>query len=512
MGALTIEFNDAFSRGLGLLENTEKNVLLTGRAGTGKSTLLNHFRRHTKKKVAVLAPTGVAAVNVEGQTIHSFFGFRPDVTLNKIKRVGGRGGEVYRELDAIVIDEISMVRADLLDCVDRFLRINVANKPFGGVQMAFIGDPYQLPPVTNRSDEAVLANKYKSPYFFDASSFDAAAFEMVELEKVYRQQDGNFIGLLNAIRNNAIDEKQIAELNARCDESFEPSPDQGYVTLTTRNASAEAVNNAFLDALAGKPVTLKGRLSGKFGLDMLPCPLETRVKKGAQIMMLNNDSAGRWINGTMARLAALPDEDETALVELQDGSKEEVVPHKWNMFRYVYDSKTGSIDSQPTGSFTQYPFKLAWALTIHKSQGKTFERVVVDFGSGTFANGQAYVALSRCRSLDGLVLKTPLLKKHVMADWRVSKYFTGLQYAASEKRMPLAEKTRALKDAIQNKTRLRITYLRANDEKSVREILPKKVGTFHYLGHAYPGVTAFCLKRKAERNFRIDRILDMEGV
>ncbi len=485
MNVADIDFNDAFLRGLDLMEGTRKNVLLTGRAGTGKSTLLNHFRARTQKRIAVLAPTGVAAVNVEGQTIHSFFGFRPDVTLNKIKRVDGKRALIFKELDTIVIDEISMVRADLLDCVDRFLRLNVDNEPFGGIQMVFIGDPYQLPPVMSASDRAIFKNTYPSPYFFDAKAFDAGAFEMVELEKVYRQKDGNFIRLLNAIRNNAADERQIAELNARHKGHFEPSPDEGYITLTTRNDDADKINDAHLDTLPGNAVTLKGRLQGRFNTEMLPCPLEIRIKEGAQIMLLNNDSAGRWINGTMARIDAIPDDDEPIRVRLEDGSEEAVKPYKWDMFRYVYDRESGSIDSESAGSFTQHPFKLTWAVTIHKSQGKTFDKVVIDWGSGTFANGQAYVALSRCRTLDGLVMKTPLLKKHVLTDWRVSKYFTGLQYASSEKRLPLDEKTRILEHAAKAKSRVRITYLRANDEKSQREIMPLKVGTLEYLGKKY---------------------------
>ena len=511
-----IELNEKFQAALDMIE-TGKNVFITGRAGTGKSTLLQYFRAHTKKNIVVLAPTGVAAINVNGQTIHSFFRFKIDVTLAKVKKAFG---EVYEKLDAIVIDEISMVRADLLDCVDKFMRLNgrAKNKPFGGAQMIFIGDLYQLPPVVTGDERAIFASHYDSPYFFSAKVFteDKGApfqMEMVELDKIYRQKDGAFIDILNSIRNNSIDADQLAVLNKRFDPHFEPSDGNFFIYLCTTNKTASEINSRELAKLRGERRQYRGAISGKFDDKYLPTDVDLAVKVGAQIMMLNNDEQGRWVNGTIARVIGferhevLP--EDIIMAELADGQKVEIGRHRWDIYNFHYNKSARRIDSETVGSFDQYPFRLAWAVTIHKGQGKTFERVILDIGNGTFSPGQLYVALSRCVSLAGLILKKPVRKCHVWLDWRVVKYMTGFQYQKSELVMSLADKTKMIEAAIEAERPLKIVYLKANDIRSEREIIPHRIGEMEYMGKTYLGVEAYCLSRQEERVFRVDRILEM---
>lgn len=524
----TIELNDQFQRALDLMENTDLSVFVTGRAGTGKSTLLSYFRDHTKKNMVVLAPTGVAAVNVKGQTIHSFFGFKPDVTLQKIRKVEKRNGKkntIYAKLDAIVIDEISMVRADLLDCVDKFLRLNGPHpaRPFGGIQMILIGDLYQLPPVLSYADKLAFSEQYASPYFFAAQVFsptqtllsDANAFsmEMVELEKIYRQHDDVFISLLNAVRNNTITPEELTLLGTRYDPAYEPSHDAFEIHLTTTNAMASEVNATYLAKLKSKSRTFHGNVSGKFERNQLPTDEMLEIKIGAQVMLLNNDRAGRWINGTIGKVVDIVRdkglEADAVMVELPNGDVEPVTPYTWDMYAYRFDANRGQIESDTIGSFTQYPFRLAWAVTIHKAQGKTFDRVILDIGRGTFAPGQLYVALSRCTTLEGLVLKRPVAKKHIFMDWAVVKFMTRFQYAKSEAALSLAEKMQCIENAIENEQALEIVYLKSSDVKSRRRIIPHKVGEMEYMDKPFIGVEAYCLSRKADRVFRVDKILEI---
>jgi len=303
---LDIDFNEQFKRALEAMERTDKSIFITGRAGTGKSTLLNYFRHTTKKKVAVLAPTGVAALNVKGQTIHSFFGFKPNITLDRVRKLrpGAFGRDIYGKLDAIVIDEISMVRADLLDCVDRFLQLNGprGDKPFGGVQMVFIGDLYQLPPVAAGAEKRLFSSFYETPNFYSARVFQSFDMEFVELEKIYRQHDEDFIDLLNAIRNDSITEEGLRLLNQRCLPDFEPPAGDFYIHLTTTNRLADEINDRELSRLPGRLHTFTGRIEGDFGKEYLPTAIELKVKVGAQVMMVNNDSEGRWVNGSIGKI------------------------------------------------------------------------------------------------------------------------------------------------------------------------------------------------------------------
>ena len=442
-GKEKIELNPQFKRAYELMENTHKHLFVTGRAGTGKSTLLTYFREHTKKEIVVLAPTGVAAVNIKGQTIHSFFGFKPDVTLQKIRnqRTSKEEESIYQKLDTIVIDEISMVRADLLDCIDKFMRINGKDKerPFGGVQMILIGDLYQLPPVLTSEDKIAFLQKYTSPYFFASHVFsgqrtllsDEGDFELtfVELEKIYRQKDTDFIVLLNAIRDNTVTDAQIAVINAQYDPTYEPDQEDFEIYLTTTNDMAAKINEKELAKLGMTSWRFQGERSGKFEERLFPTNNELEVKVGAQIMLLNNDRQGRWINGTIGKIESIEKENGETLVwvELADGTVELVAPYTWDMYEYTYDKKKGHIEADVIGSFTQYPFKLAWAVTIHKAQGKTFDSVILDIGRGTFAPGQLYVALSRCTRLEGIVLATQISKRNVWTDMNVVTFVKKFQ-------------------------------------------------------------------------------------
>lgn len=512
---MPIEINNDFRRALELMETSSTNIFITGKAGTGKSTLLEYFRHHTKKNVVVLAPTGVAAVNVNGQTIHSFFGFRPTITLEQVKKLSPRRQKLFRKVDSIVVDEISMVRADLLDCMDKFLRLNgrLPGRPFGGVQMVFIGDLYQLPPVIRRDEESILQTRYQSAYFFDATAFQASQFEYIELEKIYRQKDPIFIDLLNGIRNNKVTDEHLSLLNKRVDPGFESPPGDFYVHLTTVNALAEELNRAKLDQLHQPVSTFQGELAGEFDPKYLPAPETLAVKPGSQVMLLNNDSAGRWINGTMGKVERIDNAshgDGSIQVRLGDGDKVKVLPYTWQISKYLYDERADRIGSEVIGSFTQYPLRLAWAITIHKSQGKTFDKVIVDLRRPAFAPGQIYVALSRCRTLEGIVLLKLIEKKHVFVDWRIVKFLTRFQYDKSHQALPLEEKVRLIQETIRNRKDLQMTYLKGTNEKSRRVVTPGFVGEMEYEGKKYLGLRGFDSLRKQDRTFRVDRILELK--
>lgn len=510
-----IELNEQFRHALGIMENTDRCIFVTGRAGTGKSTLLSYFRQNTRKKIVVLAPTGVAALNVKGQTVHSFFRFKPNITLKLVRALRSHDDEnsIYHNLDAIVIDEISMVRADLLDCVDKFLRLNgpSAGKPFGGIQMIFVGDLYQLPPVVAGDEKAIFNSFYQTPYFYGSKVFDSFEMEFVELEKIYRQHDEGFINLLNGIRNRSITDEGLALLNKRYMPEFEPSLSDFYVHLTTTNLLAEQVNSRQLAKLRSKLYTFEGNIEGNFGAEYLPTAVNLQVKAGAQIMMLNNDAEGRWVNGSIGKITRIvqkKDADDVIVAELTDGEEVEITPFVWQIYKFFVEK--GQLQSEVVGTFRQYPLMLAWAVTIHKSQGKTFDRVIIDIGRGTFAHGQTYVALSRCTTLDGIILKKPILKNHILTDYRVMDFLTKYQYKKAEQSCSTIDKIKIIGSAIKNKAALRIVYLKPSDEKTRRTIKPLMVGEMEYNNKKYLGVRAFCLKRNEERTFRVDRILEIE--
>jgi len=513
-----IEINPQFARALELMENRSCHIFITGRAGTGKSTLLGYFRSKTEKSMVVLAPTGVAAVNIAGQTIHSFFGFGPEITVEKVKRQADKkASPIYKNLEAIVIDEISMVRADLLDCIDQFLRINGKQPgvPFGGIQMIFIGDLYQIPPVVVGRERELFKKHYDSEYFFDARVYREVAVEHLELEKIYRQSDRDFIELLNKIRNRTVAEEDLSMLNERVVASERELPEDA-IYLTTTNAMAEERNRAELEKLAGEPYYFEAEITGEIDRKSYPADEVLELKEKAQVMLLNNDAAGRWINGTIGTVERIIDGDqdenldESLEVKLSDGFVVEVVPFKWKVWRFYWDENKQTVVAENVGSFKQYPLRLAWAITIHKSQGKTFDNVVIDLGRGTFASGQLYVALSRCRSFEGIFLKRKVKISDIRLDFRVVNFITAQQYELSEEKLPLDDKVAIIEAAAENKEELEMVYLKTTDEKSKRVVIPEGVGQMEYRGKSYLGMRAYCLKRNELRNFRVDRILELK--
>lgn len=511
---MQIEITGQFQQAIDLIERGNRNVFITGRAGTGKSTLLRYLRSITYKKAVVLAPTGVSALNVQGQTIHSFFRFKPDITLDKVKKiVKNPADNIYRKIDTIIIDEISMVRADILDCVDRFLRLNCGRgSPFAGKQMVFFGDPYQLPPVITPAERRIFKGKYTTGYFFSAAVMKEISFDIVELDRIFRQTDEGFIKILNGIRNNTVTDEMLAELNTRCMPEFEPDGDSFFISLTTKNDKALAMNERRLAKLPGEEYTFEAEIKGKFEKAAYPSDEVLRLKENAQVMMLNNDQQKRWVNGSIGRIIMVVPGGETIIVQLLGGETVDVTPYEWDIFRYVYDENTDRIDTEQVGSFKQYPLRLSWAVTIHKAQGKTFDNVILDIGAGAFTPGQVYVGLSRCVSLEGLVLKKKIRKQDIFIDWNVVKFMTEYRYAISEKEMPLEKKIEIIKDAIKKKRELEIIYLKKNDEKSMRVILPECVGKMEFMGKSFTGIRAFCRKSSEERTFRADRILSLRSL
>lgn len=425
---ITKEFKEAFDR----IENSRDHLFLTGRAGTGKSTLLGYFRAKTKKKFVVLAPTGVAALNVKGQTIHSFFGFHPKIQPHLVRRAPEENQALFKNLETIVIDEISMVRADLLDCVDKALRLNrnCPHEPFGGVQMIFIGDLFQLPPVVTNDEKHRFQSEYASPYFFSSEVLSMTHVSIIELKKVYRQKEPSFVALLNAIRSGIVTEDEIAVWNERHDEFFDPTEElDPIVHLTTTNKMAKQRNDYELAKLEGKEWSLKASSMGELGTRKMPSESDIKIKEGARIMFTTNDPQKRWVNGTLGQVRRIKknglSKNPILEVELEEGESVEVSQHKWEVFNYEYTGD--NFEEAVVGSYSQYPIALAWAVTIHKAQGKTFDRVLVDMGWGAFAHGQLYVALSRATSFKGITLLKPFSAKDVIVDEEVLDFMATNQ-------------------------------------------------------------------------------------
>jgi ATP-dependent exoDNAse (exonuclease V) alpha subunit len=415
-----LEINDKFKEAFDLIDKTQECIFVTGNAGTGKTTFLRYYMLHAEKKIIVLAPTGVAALNCGGETIHSFFKFKPDVTLSKIKKKKLSDKSIYKKVETIIIDEASMLRCDLLDCIDKFLRLNRERhkEPFGGVQMVFIGDLKQLPPVVKKEEKHIFCSVYKSPYFLSANSLNECMLHTVELTKIYRQQEITFITLLNSIRNNTVSDEELAALNKKVSPDIFGKPMTIY--LTTTNKKATYINNQYLSKINLEHAIFVAESENiEEDSKMLPAEYNLVLKKGAQVMMLNNDSKGRWVNGSIAIVDDIKsniNSDRTVIcVKFPNGRLEYVEPFKWELFKYKWNEKEGQIETESVGFFKQYPLKLSWAITIHKSQGKTFENVMIDMEYGTFAPGQLYVALSRCTSFDGLSLSRPITRKDIIS-------------------------------------------------------------------------------------------------
>jgi ATP-dependent DNA helicase PIF1 len=425
-----LSLSPEFSGILNQLEYTQDHIFITGRAGTGKSTLLQIFRTVTRKKVVVLAPTGIAALNVRGQTIHSFFGFPPRL-INRSDIERRKNNKVYKNLDMIIIDEISMVRADILDNIDYFLRINrgVA-APFGGVQMVFFGDLFQLPPVVSGPfEKQYFQTTYETPYFFSSAVIRLVNILMVELRQVYRQDEKIFIQLLDNIRHNSMEYDDFMMINERYVKM--PEDTSYYITLCSRNDIAQRINEQSLAGIEAPKYLFEGSVAGEFNPQLYPADMHLVLKEGAQVMFVRNDVQKNYVNGTIGIIQGLTNDSIRVRIS-EKGETERIIEvdrQEWEIIKYDHDPENPQqIRSRVTGTFSQFPLKLAWAITIHKSQGKTFEKVIVDMGSGAFESGQTYVALSRCKTLGGILLKQPLRNRDIIVDDRISQYYEQIKY------------------------------------------------------------------------------------
>ena len=407
---------DEYQAAVDFIENDDGHLFVTGRAGTGKSTLLRAIRDMLPNEMVILAPTGLAAVNIGGQTIHSFFGLPPRlIRPEDIKR--SRNGRVMRKLQLIIIDEVSMVRSDLMWAIDQSLRLNRgrAREPFGGCRLILFGDLHQLPPVVQEAEVAEhLETSFGGPFFFSVQSLnEGAGTALLELNHVFRQSDEDLIRVLNRIREGEADEEDLESLNACVSPIRTLSEGDPYVILTPTNAAAQRINMAYLVALPSEPRAYEAGLTGELSQTAQPTDTRLVLKPGAKVIILRNDPDRRWVNGSIARVSRLT--EDRVWIDL-DGKEYEIEQVAWEQRRYAYDKVQEKVVETVAGTFTQFPVRLAWALTIHKSQGLTLERAYIDLGRGTFAHGQAYVALSRCRSLEGLALARPLKPHDILFD------------------------------------------------------------------------------------------------
>lgn len=422
-GKSNFVLTEEFQQILDLIETSNQNIFITGKAGTGKSTLIELIRNHVNKKIIVLAPTGLSAINVRGQTIHSFFHFPPRfINRSSIRRL--YNDRIFKDIDTVIIDEISMVRADLIDGIDHFLRIHGKdkNQPFGGTQMIFVGDIFQLPPVLRQEESSVYYQLYDSPYFFSADAFNERSFIFIELTQIFRQHDAAFIELLNTVRTGTLNTQALEPINNKLSAN---SPNRNkYITLTTTNAVANSINESELNKINQPVFTYTAQIEGDFPTNTaLPAELELNLKKGARVMFVKNDKGRMWVNGTLGTIHAL--EKEKIEVKIEENGRNEIVTVsrvKWENIKYELDSNTGEIKETILGTLTQYPLRLAWAITIHKSQGMTFDKVNIDFSRSPFAHGQTYVALSRCRTIDGITLSKKIWPNDVIVDERIIEF------------------------------------------------------------------------------------------
>lgn len=424
------------------IERTGSHLFLTGKAGTGKTTFLRELKKQSPKRMIVVAPTGIAAINAGGVTIHSFFQLSfaphiPDTTLTSREtpyKFGKEKIKIIRSMDLLVIDEVSMVRADLLDAVDTVLRrYRDRSKPFGGVQLLLIGDLQQLAPVIKEDEWTLLSRYYDTPYFFGSRALRETSYITIQLEHVYRQSDIRFLSLLNRIRVNDVDENLLAELNKRYIPGFRPREEEGYIRLTTHNYQAQRINDRQLSFLPGTAITFKAEVKGNFPETAYPADADLTIKTGAQIMFIKNDSSAekRFYNGKIGVVTAVS-KDAIRVKGREDNHDFLLEKEEWTNSKYTLNEESREITEEVEGIFKQYPIRLAWAITIHKSQGLTFEHAVID-ASLSFAHGQVYVALSRCKTLEGMVLGSPLTKEAVICDESVNEFSREVEHSAPDK-------------------------------------------------------------------------------
>jgi len=435
------ETNKEFNYASDFVLKTDKVVYLTGKAGTGKTTFLKYLKKVSNKKTVILAPTGVAAVNAGGQTIHSFFQIKPSVYVPNDKRLRLKANsededkstiydhfKYYKErlqlinnLELLIIDEISMVRCDLLDVIDRLFRVfrKRLNESFGGVQVILIGDTFQLPPIADTNQWSILKSHYKSPFFFSSRIIDETKPIYIELKKIYRQNEQEFINLLNKVRINELKENDLEELNKKYNPSFIPEVNENFITLATHNASVDSTNLTKIQALETELRIFEATVSGTFPDRIMPTLRSLQLKENAQIMFVKNDKGKRYYNGKIAKITSI--EDENIIVELSPNENITVERQIWQNVRYKWNEETKKVEEEVLGTFNQYPLKLAWAITVHKSQGLTFENVIADLG-GAFTSGQVYVALSRCTSYNGLILKSRIPRNAIKTNNEVIEF------------------------------------------------------------------------------------------
>ena len=433
--------NKEWQDALQIVNYTRRSLFLTGKAGTGKSTFLRYVAQHTKKTNVILAPTGIAAINAGGSTLHSFFRLPFHPLLPNDSRYNRRNiketlkytsaqRKLIREVELIIIDEISMVRADIIDFIDKVLRVYTRSyEPFGGKQLLLVGDIYQLEPVVKDDDRQLLQPFYPSLYFFNAKVWQQMPIVSIELLKVYRQTDAQFVGILDRIRNNTVTAVDLANLNTRVSPATSdslqsdatPSPQLGII-LAARRDIVDYTNEQRLAKLEGAATVFNGIIKGDFPESSLPTPMELQLKPGAQVIFIKNDKEKRWVNGTLGTVIAIDEEIGVITVCTDEGREYDVEREIWENMRYSFNEKEQKIEEQQIGTYMQFPVRLAWAITVHKSQGLTFSQVTIDFTGGVFAGGQTYVALSRCRSLEGITLKEPLRPSDVFVRAEVLQF------------------------------------------------------------------------------------------